>query len=320
MLTRHMELDFSSIDMTNPFGISYISNSEDQVHQSMAKPSKTRRQSMAEKSENEKTNFDKRGFKIDHYDYKSKIDQELKRMGLKDADKATKKKLIQKIRNRLSANRSRLRAKKEYDFLKAENQILKSFNGKIRHRIKSFKGQNKSLKERILDGKDLLMKQFSQGTIRKSKNIREFEFLKSLFFIILISLTVMTGQNVPTEDQTPSLFTQREMDTIHGHGFKLNQMEMFLVKRDFEQCDAFLLKQYLIEMSELVISNRNVFNKSFPELSEEISRNVYDVYLHKKCMDGIDIGSLDTVYNQEKERMEEVISILSQDILDVMRE
>lgn len=314
MLTRHMELDFSSIDMNNPFGISYITTPETEISQKTVKPVKNRKQSVLVKSENEKTNFDKRGFKIDHYDYKSKIEQELKRMGVKDADKATKKKLIQKIRNRLSANRSRLRAKKEYDFLKAENQILRTFNGKIRHRIKSFKGQNKSLKDKILDGKDLFMKQFSQGANRKSKNTKEFEFLKSLFFIILISLTVMAGQKITTEEPGSPLLTQREVDVLNLHGFKLNQMEMFLVKKDFEECDAFLLKQHLIEMSEVVKGNAKAFNKSFSELYEEISRNVYDVYLHKKCMDGMDVNSLDTVYNQEKEKMDEVLKILSLDI------
>ena len=57
----------------------------------------------------EKTSKKRRGNKKDDFDYNKYIDRELKKMDTSKMDSSRKKKLIQKIRNRMSAQRSRLR-------------------------------------------------------------------------------------------------------------------------------------------------------------------------------------------------------------------
>ena len=66
----------------------------------------------------------RRGNKKDDFDYNKYIDRELKKMDTSKMDQNKKKKLIQKIRNRMSAQRSRLRQKRVLSELEVENQNL----------------------------------------------------------------------------------------------------------------------------------------------------------------------------------------------------
>lgn len=56
-----------------------------------------------------KTQKKRRGNKKDDFDYNKYIEREMKKMDTAKMDSNKKKKLIQKIRNRMSAQRSRLR-------------------------------------------------------------------------------------------------------------------------------------------------------------------------------------------------------------------
>lgn len=70
----------------------------------------------------------KRGNKKDDFDYGKYIKKELKRLGFATLEAGKKKKLIQKIRNRKSAQRSRLRQKEILLQMEDENKLLKSEN------------------------------------------------------------------------------------------------------------------------------------------------------------------------------------------------
>lgn len=52
----------------------------------------------------------------------------MRKIDTKNMDQSKKKKLIQKIRNRMSAQRSRLRQKKIMEKLEIENKKIKSVN------------------------------------------------------------------------------------------------------------------------------------------------------------------------------------------------
>jgi hypothetical protein len=87
----------------------------------------------------------KRGNKKDDFDYNKYIQQELKKSNSGNLDNSTKKKLIQKIRNRMSAQRSRLRQKELLKKLEEENKILKSQNREFEQKIKKLEKDNEYL-------------------------------------------------------------------------------------------------------------------------------------------------------------------------------
>lgn len=71
--------------------------------------------------QSKKTLKKRRGNKKDDFDYNKYIDRELEKMDASKIDSNKKKKLIQKIRNRMSAQRSRLRQKRVLSDLEVEN-------------------------------------------------------------------------------------------------------------------------------------------------------------------------------------------------------
>ena len=77
----------------------------------------------------------RRGNKKDDFDYNKYIEQELRKIDTSQMDKSKRKKLIQKIRNRMSAQRSRLRQKKILLKLEKENEVLKNQNSDLQKKI-----------------------------------------------------------------------------------------------------------------------------------------------------------------------------------------
>ena len=84
--------------------------------------------------------------KKDDFDYKKYINEELRRLNAENLEGKAKKRLIQKIRNRMSAQRSRQRNKSILENLKHENELLKNQNNSLLDNLKSSKNENEYLK------------------------------------------------------------------------------------------------------------------------------------------------------------------------------
>ena len=151
-MSRIPELDFAEIDLRNPFSITESTlshkrkSSTSSLNDSFPNPNdliddSTERTEIIKKSN--------RGRKLDNFDYNSKIQEELKKLSDNVPDGPEKKKLIQKIRNRLSANRSRLRLKSEVEYYKEENQGLKLIIADLKEQLDIVNNENQGLKQKL---------------------------------------------------------------------------------------------------------------------------------------------------------------------------
>lgn len=87
--------------------------------------------------------------KKDDFDYNHYIKAEMVRQKATDLDPSVKKRMIQKIRNRMSAQRSRQRQKNMLQILEQENQTIKQQNSDLFRRLTESQRENVVLKERI---------------------------------------------------------------------------------------------------------------------------------------------------------------------------
>jgi hypothetical protein len=85
----------------------------------------------------------------DDFDYDSYIKTELSRRGDIELDGTIKKKTIQKIRNRMSAQRSRQRQKVTMQILEQENKELKASNSDLFQQLSTIQKKNLELIEKI---------------------------------------------------------------------------------------------------------------------------------------------------------------------------
>lgn len=91
--------------------------------------------------------------KRDEFDYNSYIKEELQKLKADDLDPHTRKRLIQKIRNRMSAQRSRNKSKMVTNQLQEENQYLRLHNSELMQKIQLLKEENCFLREQINDNR-----------------------------------------------------------------------------------------------------------------------------------------------------------------------
>lgn len=85
----------------------------------------------------------------DNFDYDSYIKTELSKHGSSEMDSVVKKRMIQKIRNRMSAQRSRQRQKNLLQILEQENLELKTHNTLLYQQLMTSQAENAELKETI---------------------------------------------------------------------------------------------------------------------------------------------------------------------------
>lgn len=83
------------------------------------------------------------------FDYQTYIQQELRRMDAEALDPQVKKKLVQKIRNRLSAQRSRNRQKNGMTRLETENAELRTQLSASLSRCRELEFENRNLREKL---------------------------------------------------------------------------------------------------------------------------------------------------------------------------
>ncbi len=102
------------------------------------------------RSEKKQNRTDQRKqMKKDNFDYNTYIQQEMSKMDTEDMDPIVRKKMIQKIRNRMSAQRSRNRQKFKIERLVNENSFLKKENKKLKNMVRNLEEENNFLKNSI---------------------------------------------------------------------------------------------------------------------------------------------------------------------------
>ena len=199
------EIDFSCIDLDNPFNISpQISRDSEESLEALVPPEPVRQAPQLLSIPKARRN--RRGRKVDDFDYKSRIDEELAKMGADKLEGKARKKAIQKIRNRLSANRSRMRTKEEFENLKAENQSLKQLNETLEKKIRFYERENKKLTFGY-DGEPYKRTRVnSNETITEScpKYVREdsmsdFGLGKGLLFLALVCVLLVCLPSISQE-------------------------------------------------------------------------------------------------------------------------
>lgn len=156
----------------------------------------------------------RRGNKKDDFDYNKYIEREMKKMDTTKMDSNKKKKLIQKIRNRMSAQRSRLRQKRVLSHLEVENQNLLDANKTLVDKVKELEEENSRMKSFIHNFKpenkfsistDLdSEKEYSQcNTISRSDPVLSMKNdlpFKTFFIIAMICLlTIFSGSTYQTQ-------------------------------------------------------------------------------------------------------------------------
>lgn len=190
------ELDFTEIDIKNPFSITESTlspkrkSSASSLNDSLPYPTDIQNDFSDPLVVSKKSN---RGRKLDNFDYNSKIQEELQKMGEKIPLDMPQKKLIQKIRNRISANRSRMRLKTELDHLQEENSMLRNVISNLQERLEKTNDENKLLRQKLFQSGAISPPVTPQAEpaeyIRTDPNIGR-NYVKNTFFIAAIILAV----------------------------------------------------------------------------------------------------------------------------------
>lgn len=85
----------------------------------------------------------------DDFDYNAYIKEEMKNYDTETMTENLRKHMIQKIRNRMSAQRSRLRQKSMQECMEKENEALKSQNMHLRREVLALREENEKLRVRV---------------------------------------------------------------------------------------------------------------------------------------------------------------------------
>ena len=134
----------SELDFAEKLSMSFF-ESEAPTDHPATPPSQSGRWDLKEPVDLTKTAIEEETF-----DYHAYIQQELKRMDAEALDPHVKKKLVQKIRNRLSAQRSRNRQKNGMTRLEAENAELKTQLSATLSRCRELESENRNLREKLV--------------------------------------------------------------------------------------------------------------------------------------------------------------------------
>lgn len=186
--------------------------------------------------------------KKDDFDYKKYINEELRRLNAENLEGKAKKRLIQKIRNRMSAQRSRQRNKSILENLKHENELLKNQNNSLLDNLKSFKNENEYLKEQVTilrqykksysstdndDEKSHISEEFNRENKRRGSTplFKNFLFISLMVVAIVFNPERSLQNNVKMGGMIPLLST------------KLPKSVKSLQKLD-DICKDYCLKEY----------------------------------------------------------------------------
>ena len=201
--------------------------------------------------------------KKDDFDYKKYINEELKRLNAENLEGKAKKRLIQKIRNRMSAQRSRQRNKSILECLKQENEALKNQNNSLMDNLKSYKNENEYLREQVF-----ILRQYkksysstdndennshsSEDYNRETKRGGSSPIFKNFLFISLMVVAIvfnperMAEKNVKMSGMVPLLST------------KIPKSTKSLQRLD-DICKDYCLKEYNCDDESLKSDTKSLF-------------------------------------------------------------
>lgn len=249
--------------------------------------------------------------KRDEFDYNSYIKEELQKLKAEDLDAQTRKRLIQKIRNRMSAQRSRNRSKMVMNQLQDENQYLKLHNNELIQKLNILKEENNFLREQLRDhhGNDRSYSTDDQEnnklttiprTIRISRP-QTVSLLKNMLMISAVVLAVTVGNNNTPESVklggiVPLLTTETNKSVKH-----LQSMENI--------CKAYCLKQHLCEKEKPEETAKQV------RLLADITKDV-QVYMGPSGKDKL----VPLMCFEDKDDKEQHIFLFKESSLQVMRD
>lgn len=266
------ELDFSEIDIKNPFLITECTtsplrkNSGSSLTDSLPYPPEMAYSVEDDHSERRKNN---RGRKVDDFDYNSKIQEELEKIGPEPQDPSSKRKLIQKIRNRLSANRSRVRSKIMTDALKDENRALKQINNELKQKVDILSIENNKLLEKLF--KNEIVHTGTKDDVDKSPIIRENPqiekgYFKNLFFITAILLTITllpmgSTDKVKLGGAVPLLSLSKPISKIRNATIR-----EFCTRNNISEKSCISTKRYLYKLKQQInkVNNRITVDEKTP--------------------------------------------------------
>lgn len=291
MQTNLYELDFSEIDIQNPFSITECAISPRRKNSGL---SLTDSLHFAEDTMDnaDETQSDRkrnqRGRKIDDFDYKAKIQEELEKYGDEATEPSVRRRLIQKIRNRLSANRSRLRSRAEIDSIKDENKLLKKINIELQKKIEYMSQENKSLVEKLFKTEppspDIKPPSEDQTIIRDSVKTEKSSF-KNLFLItaILLALTFLPSgadDKVKLGGAVPLLSLRKPISKA-----KDTTIRDFCTKNGLSEKSCLTPKRYLYKLKQRI----NKY-KGKPSADENVppqykARDFMTEVVHYTCYD-----------------------------------
>ena len=257
------ELDFSQIDLSNPFAITECSSPVQPQNPSLSLSSSVIYLQESTFNTEEPQSIKKknnRGRKVDDFDYNTRIKEELEKIGEKVNDPQSKKKLIQKIRNKLSANRSRLRSKDEMKTLRNENTALKEMNEELRQQMESFANENKKLIEKLFKDKSLnseIKTDFEDESIIRENSKGEKGHFKNLFFITAILLTIslfpsISQDNVKISGVVPLLSLKKPLQKL-----KKSTITEFCNKNNLNDKKCMSPKRYLYKLKQQINKHKN---------------------------------------------------------------
>lgn len=168
----------------------------------------------------------KRGKKADDFDYNEYIEKEMANIDTEDLTDAQKKNLMAKIRNRVSAQRSRMRSKNQLERLRSENLQLKTNNNELFKAITVLKTENDNLRNEVEKLQHSLK---SQSTSENDTNKdTSFDFFRSnpkpgntgdssfrsFLFIAIMVIAVAYSPNIDNGSGSPSFNSQIRMGGV----------------------------------------------------------------------------------------------------------
>ena len=136
-----------------------------------------------------------------NFDYKSFIQKELSRLDAEALDPDVKKKLVQKIRNRVSAHRSRVRQKSSFTKLEQENKELRKMLSSSLDRIAKLESENKLLLAKLDTSFNSTEEESSERSHRVTRSSRNSTPVFPTLFIAILVVCLSTFFQNPS---TPS--------------------------------------------------------------------------------------------------------------------
>lgn len=134
----------------------------------------------------------------DDFDYNEYIREEMKKHDTDNMPESVKKHMIQKIRNRMSAQRSRIRAKTFQETIEKENNRLKTRNNELKKQVECLEAENHQLRKRIevLESSVTTAslseeeKSDSSEIFRSRDKVKSFNLQKASLFMILAVICI----------------------------------------------------------------------------------------------------------------------------------